>query len=61
MPGEIIILHICTINENHICIVPEIWSVTNIYFCHFGLFFCPFIPLTTENENFEKMKKIVSR
>ena len=61
MPGEIIILQICTINENHICIVPETWSVSSIYFGHFGPFLCPFIPLTTENGNFEKIKKIVSR
>ena len=33
--GDIITLHICTINDNH----PEIWSMTDIIFCHFGPFF----------------------
>ena len=37
----IIILHKCTINDNHDwwCIVLEIWSVTDRIFCYFGLFF----------------------
>ena len=38
-PQYITILHMCTINDNHMCMVPEIWSETNITFCHFGLFF----------------------
>ena len=47
-------------NENHmIHVVPEIWSVTNRIFFHFG----PFLPLTSplnnpENQNFEKMKEM---
>ena len=36
------------------CMVPEIWSVTNRIFCHFGLFFVLNNP---KNQNFEKMKK----
>ena len=39
-------------------IVPEIWSVTDRIFCHFGLFFalpCP--PNNSKNQNFKKMKK----
>ena len=36
---DIIILHMCTINGNHICTVPEIWSVTDRIFSHFGPFF----------------------
>ena len=35
-------------------IVPEIWSPTEIIFCHFGQFFAPNNP---KNQNFEKMKK----
>ena len=27
------------------CMVPEISSATDIIFCYFGLFFCPFTPL----------------
>ena len=45
IPGDIIISHMCTINNNHIWyIVPEIWSVTERIFCHFGPFFA-FSPL----------------
>ena len=32
-PGNIIILHMCTINDNHMI---EIQSITDIIFCHFG-------------------------
>ena len=40
--------------------VPEIWSVTDRIFCHYGLFFALFALLGTmdpENQNFEKTKK----
>ena len=40
-PRDIIILHICTTIW---CMVPEIWNVTDITFCHSGLFFYPFTP-----------------
>ena len=30
-----------------VCIVPEIWSKTDRFFCYFGPFFCTFILLTT--------------
>ena len=59
MPGDII-LHMCSINGNHIYMVPEIWSVTERRFPHFETFssfltvFCPNNP---KNQNFEKMKK----
>ena len=40
--------------------VPEIWSVTDRIFCHFGLSFA-FLPLpppnNLKNQNFEKLKK----
>ena len=35
-PEDIIILHICTIFAG---MVPEIWSATDIIFCHSGLLF----------------------
>ena len=35
--GDIIILHMCTKNHNHM--VPEIRSDTDIIFCRFGPFF----------------------
>ena len=38
--------------------VPEIWSATDIIFCHFG-HFLPFYPTNNpKNQYFEKMKKI---
>ena len=48
--------------------VPEIWSATDVIFCHFGLFFAllpppppishPPPPNNPENQKFEKMKKM---
>ena len=39
--------------------VPEIWSMTDRIFCHFGPFFAllPPPPMDPENQNFEKTKK----
>ena len=41
--------------------VPEIWSATDIIFCHLGRFFALLapvpLPMDPENQNFEKMKK----
>ena len=37
--------------------VPEIWSVTDIIFCHSEPFFALLPPMDPENKNFEKMKK----
>ena len=34
--GDIIILHMYTIMKIIWCMVPEIWSTTDIIFCHFG-------------------------
>ena len=40
------------------CVVPEIWSVTDKIFCHFGSFFCLFTHLTTQKfKIFKKLKK----
>ena len=41
------------------CMVPEIWSVKDIFFCHFGLFFLFAIYPSNnpKNQNFEKLKK----
>ena len=39
------------------CMIPEIWSVTDKIFCHFGPFFA-LLPLKTlKNQHFEKIKK----
>ena len=54
-PEDTIILHLHTINDDHMCGSWDIWNATDIIFCHFGLFFCPFT--NPKNQNFEKMKK----
>ena len=51
--GDVIILHSCT-NRGR---VPEIWSETDIIFCHFGPFFALILPNDQENQNFKTMKK----
>ena len=38
-PEDIIILHMFTINDNHVIMVPEMWSATDRIFCHCGPFF----------------------
>ena len=39
-PGDIIILHMCTINDNHMMYGSwDMEHVTDRIFCHFGLFF----------------------
>ena len=55
MPGDIIILHMCTINENHI-FGPEIWSTTDRIFSQFEPCYPP-LPLTTQKKNLKKWKK----
>ena len=57
-PENIIILHMCTINDNHmIYIVHRIWSAMDRIFCHFGPFFALSPPNNPKNQNDEKMKK----
>ena len=57
-PGDIIILHICTINDNHMMYGSwDIWSATAIIFCNSGLFLLFYPPMDQENQNFENMKK----
>ena len=47
-PGDVIILHLCPKNHDHI-MLPEMWSMTVRIFCqdHFWAIFCPFTSLTT--------------
>ena len=55
-PGDIIILHKCTINDNHMMHgSPDIQC--NRIFCRFGLFFCPFTQLTTQKIRILKNEK----
>ena len=41
--------------------VPEIWSETDLIFCHLGPFLPFYPPNDPENQNFEKMKKNACR
>ena len=47
-PGDIIILHMCTINDNHI--MYGFWDIKcdRQNFLSFWTIFCPFTPLTTQ-------------
>ena len=58
-PGDIIILHMCTINDNHMmygswdmeCVIDRIFVILD--------HFLPFYPTNNpKNQNFEKMKKM---
>ena len=58
--GNITFLHMSSINDNHMMYgVPEISSMMDIIFCHFGLFFALLSPHfnNPKNQNFEKLKK----
>ena len=57
LSGDIIILHMCTIMAVIWCMVPEIWSMTNRIFCHFGLFFALLPPWQPKKSNFWKNEK----
>ena len=50
-PGYIIILHLCTTNDNYMmygsCDIEQ-----DIIFCHFGLFFALLTPNKLENQNY---------
>ena len=57
-PGDIIILHICTINGNHM--VYDSWDIEHNRqnFLSFWLIFCPFTTLWTQKiKIFKKLKK----
>ena len=48
---DIIILHKCTLNGKHWCMVPEIWSVTDRIACYFGPFFTLLAHLKTPQKS----------
>ena len=54
IPGEIFILHKCTINDNHL--IYGSWDINcnrHIFFCHLG----PFLALTAQKMKFQKNEK----
>ena len=56
-PGDIIILKLCTTNDDHI--MYGLWDIkrTKQIFLSFWAIFCPFTPLTTQKIKLKKMKK----
>ena len=56
-PGDIIVLHICTINDkNTWCMVPKIWSATDIIFCHSEPFFALLPPYKKSTQKIKILK-----
>ena len=57
--GDVIILHKCTINNNHMIYGSyEMWSAPDrFFFCHLGPFFALSPPNSLKIEHFKKMKK----
>ena len=57
-PGDITILHMCTINDNYMVYGSRDMEHNEQNFLSFWTIFCTFTPLKTKkNQNFEKMKK----
>ena len=48
MPVDIVILHMCIINENHMMYVSWDMKCGRYKFFSFWTIFCPFIPITTQ-------------
>ena len=64
IPGDIIILHMCTINDNHMMYGSWDMKRDKQNFLSFWTLFCPFTPLTTQKikilKNWKKHMKILS-
>ena len=58
MPGDIIILHLCTINNNHMMYHSWDMECDRQNFLPFCTVFALLPPNNPENQNFEKMKKM---
>ena len=57
-PGDIILLNMCNINEDHIMYGSCDIRHSRVFFLLFWAIFCPFFPLTTQKiKSLEKMKK----
>ena len=48
IPVDIVILHMCTVNENHMMYVSWDMKCGRYKFFSFWTIFCPFIPITTQ-------------
>ena len=58
IPGDTIILHICTINDNHMMHGSWHMEYTERIFCHSGLFFAFLLPYGPRKSKLKKKKKI---
>ena len=57
-PGDIITLHMCTINDNYMMYGSGDMECDGRNFCHFGPFL-PFYPTDNpKNQNFDKLKEM---
>ena len=56
MPGDIITLHMCTKNHDHMMYSSWDMEYNTELFCHFGPFFDLLSPNKAENQSFEKRK-----
>ena len=57
IPGDIIILHQCTINDNHVMYGSWDMKLTDRFFCYLDHFLPLYLPNNPKNQNFEKLKK----
>ena len=57
MSGDIIILHICTINDNHDVWLLRYEAPQRIFFFILGRFLSFYLPMDPEHQNFEKVNK----
>ena len=55
-----IILHICTINDDHMIYGSQDMEHDKIWILSFWTIFCPYPPNNLENQNFEKIKKYLN-
>ena len=57
MPQYIIILHMCTTNDNHMMFIPEIWGMTAINLLSFWATYTPLNNLKICKKKIKKKKK----
>ena len=60
-PGDITILHMCTINDNHLMYGSWDMDREDRIFCDYGSFFALSPPYWPKNQNVEKIKKDIWR
>ena len=56
-PGDVIVLHMCTKNNNHMIYASWDMEYDRNDFCHFGQFFALLPTIDPKNKNLEQMLK----